>query len=182
MTPQVAPPDRSRESQVRLRCNSGCRQDACVRIRWPALKAPHKLRNLTGGARVEYLAENPQSGAFFMKRLLAVIPILALSACVYTQDSHTRDKGTEVSQNQVAKVEPGKTTKEWILTNLGTPDRIHSEKDGLEVYEYVSERTQRSESKFFLLFSIESDKTVSKKITRVVMKSGVVESVSTTDG
>jgi outer membrane protein assembly factor BamE (lipoprotein component of BamABCDE complex) len=116
-----------------------------------------------------------------MKRLLALIPFLALTACVYVQDSHTRNKGTEVSQSQVAKVEPGKTTKEWVLTNLGTPDRIHSEKDGLEVFEYVSERTEKSESKFFLLFSIESDKTLSKKVTRVVMKSGIVESISTTD-
>jgi len=117
-----------------------------------------------------------------MKRLLALIPFLALTACVYVQDSHTRNKGTEISQNQVAKVEPGKTTKEWILTNLGTPDRIHAEKDGLDVYEYVAERTEKSESKFFLLFSVESDKTVSKKITRVVMKNGIVDSITTTEG
>jgi outer membrane protein assembly factor BamE (lipoprotein component of BamABCDE complex) len=117
-----------------------------------------------------------------MKRLLAVIPFFALTACVYVQDSHTRNKGTEVSQNQVAKVEPGKTTKEWILSNLGTPDRIHAEKDGLEVYEYVSERNERTESKFFLLFSVESDKTVAKKVTRVVMTKGIVDSITTTDG
>jgi outer membrane protein assembly factor BamE (lipoprotein component of BamABCDE complex) len=117
-----------------------------------------------------------------MKRLLAVIPFFALTACVYVQDSHTRDKGTEVSQAQVAKVEPGKTTKEWILSNLGTPDRIHAEKDALEVYEYVSERTERTESNFFLLFSVKSDKTIAKKITRVVMKNGVVDSITTTDG
>jgi outer membrane protein assembly factor BamE (lipoprotein component of BamABCDE complex) len=116
-----------------------------------------------------------------MKRLLALVPFLALTACVYVQDSHTRDKGTEVSQQQVAKVEPGKTTKEWVLTNLGTPDRIHSEKDGLEVFEYISERTERSDSKFFLLFSVQSDKTISKKVTRVVMRNGIVESINTTD-
>lgn len=117
-----------------------------------------------------------------MKRLLALIPFLALTACVYVQDSHTRNKGTEVSQNQVAKVEPGTTTKEWILTNIGTPDRIHAEKDGLEVFEYVSERNEKSDHKFFLLFSVESDKVVSKKITRVVMRNGIVESINTTEG
>ena len=116
-----------------------------------------------------------------MKRLLILIPFFALTACVYVQDSHTRSKGTEVSQSQVAKVEPGKTTKEWILTNLGTPDRIHAEKDGLEVFEYVSERNERSESKFILLFSVESDKVISKKITRVVMQNGVVDSINTTE-
>jgi outer membrane protein assembly factor BamE (lipoprotein component of BamABCDE complex) len=117
-----------------------------------------------------------------MKRLLVLIPFLALTACVYVQDSHTRNKGTEVSQSQVAKVEPGKTTKEWILTTLGTPDRIHSEKDGLEIFEYVSERNEKTESKFFLLFSVESDKVVSKKVTRVVMRNGIVESITTNEG
>jgi outer membrane protein assembly factor BamE (lipoprotein component of BamABCDE complex) len=116
-----------------------------------------------------------------MKRLIALIPLLALSACVYVQDSHTHRKGSEVSQQTVAQIEPGKTTKEWVLTNLGTPDRIQAEKDGFEVYEYVSERHQRTESKFFLLFSIESDKTVDKKVTRVVLRNNVVESISTTD-
>jgi outer membrane protein assembly factor BamE (lipoprotein component of BamABCDE complex) len=117
-----------------------------------------------------------------MKRLFALIPFLALTACVYVQDSHTRNKGTEVSQSQVAKVEPGKTTKEWILANLGTPDRIHAEKDGLEVFEYVSEQNQRSDHKFFLLFSVESDKVVSKKVTRVVMQNGIVDSINTSEG
>ena len=117
-----------------------------------------------------------------MKRALILIPMLALTACVYVQDSHIRDKGTQVNQQTVAKVEPGKTNKEWVLSNLGTPDRIQSEKDGLEVYEYISERNERSESKFFLLFSVESDKTVSKKVTRVVMRNGIVESINTNEG
>ena len=116
-----------------------------------------------------------------MKRLLALLPCLALTACVYVQDSHVRSKGTEVSKQQVALVEPGKTNKEWVLANLGTPDRIQADKEGLEIYEYVSERTEKMESKFFLLFSIESDKIVSRRVTRVVMKNGVVESINTTD-
>ena len=116
-----------------------------------------------------------------MKRLLALIPCLALTACVYVQNSHMRSKGTEVSKQQVALVEPGKTNKEWVLANLGTPDRIQADKDGLEIYEYVSEQTERSEKKFILLFSIESDNVVSRRVTRVVMKNGIVESVNTTD-
>ena len=117
-----------------------------------------------------------------MKRLMLLIPALALTACVYVQDSHTHRKGSEVSQQTVAQVEPGKTTKDWVLTNLGTPDRIHAEKDGLEVYEYISERREHIESKFILLFSVKTDKVVDKKVTRVTMRSGVVESITTTDG
>jgi len=116
-----------------------------------------------------------------MKRLFALIPFLALTACVYVQDSHMRSNGSDVSKHQVTLVEPGKTDKEWVLKNLGTPDRIQADKDGVEIYEYVSERTEKLESRFFLLFSIESDKVVSRRVTRVVMKKGIVESINTTD-
>jgi outer membrane protein assembly factor BamE (lipoprotein component of BamABCDE complex) len=116
-----------------------------------------------------------------MKRLLALIPLFALSGCVYMQDTHLHRKGSEISKEQVAQVEPGKTDKAWILKNLGTPDRLHADRDGLEVFEYVSERTSRTESRFILLFSIESDHVVSRKVTRVVLRNGLVESISTND-
>ena len=119
-----------------------------------------------------------------MKRSLSVLPLvslIALSACVYVQESHVRDKGSTVSQQTVAQVEPGKTTKDWVLSNLGTPDRIQADKDGLEVYEYISERRERTERKFIFLFSVEADKIVARKVTRVMMRNGVVESVSTSD-
>lgn len=120
-----------------------------------------------------------------MKRLLALASVLALSvvssACVYIQDSHVRHKGTEVNKQQVAQIEPGKTDKEWILSNLGVPDRIHSDKDGLEILEYVSERREHSEKKFILLFSVESDKTLSRQVTRIVLRNSIVESITTSD-
>jgi len=116
-----------------------------------------------------------------MKRLLVLIPLFALTACVYVQDSHLRNKGTEVSKEQAALVVLGKTEKSWVLANLGTPDRIQADKDGIEVYEYISERRNRSEKKFILLFSIESDTVISRQVTRVVMRNGVVESIKTTD-
>src|SRR5690349_7018133 len=67
-----------------------------------------------------------------MKRFYALLPLFALSGCVYMQDSHTHRHGTRISKEQAALVEVGKTDKEWVLKNLGTPDRIHSESSGLE--------------------------------------------------
>ena len=120
-----------------------------------------------------------------MKRLLALASVLALSAvssaCVYIQDSHVRHKGTEVSKQHVAQIEPGTTSREWLLSNLGAPDRIHADKDGLEIFEYVSERREHSERKFILLFSVESNKTLSRQVTRIVLRNSVVESFTTTD-
>ena len=117
-----------------------------------------------------------------MKRLLLVLPLIALSACIYTQDSHVRNRGNDVSKQEVALVEPGKTDKAWVLQHLGTPDRIQADKSGVDVYEYISERTERRESRFILLFSVESDKVISRKITRVVLRDGIVESINTVDG
>jgi len=117
-----------------------------------------------------------------MKRLLALLPLFALTACVYMENSHEHNKGTEVSKQQAAQVEPGKTDKEWILRNFGTPDRIHAEKDGLEIFEYINERTERSDKKFIFLFSVESDKVVSRQVIRVTMRNNIVESITTNDG
>lgn len=109
-----------------------------------------------------------------MKRLLLFIPFFLLSACVYNQ--HTKDyrKGTDISAQQIAAVEIGKTTKQWVLTNFGIPERTQAEKDGLEVFEYVNEHTATSNKTFIFLFNIDSDKVVDKEVTRLVFRDNVV--------
>lgn len=116
-----------------------------------------------------------------MKKLLLLIACSSLCACVYSQHSHDQRKGTVVKQEQLVQVEPGKTTKQWVLTNLGIPDRTQVDKDGLEVFEYISEKSTSSSASFIFLFNIESEKDISKTLTRVIMRNGLVESVSTTN-
>lgn len=116
-----------------------------------------------------------------MKRLLILPVCFFLSACVYNQHSHDRLSGTDVSKQQVQQIESGKTTKEWVLTHLGIPDRTQVDKDGLEVFEYVSERNKKSEKTFIFLFNIESETVLSHKVTRILMRNGIVESVVASD-
>ena len=97
-----------------------------------------------------------------MKRLLLLIPCIALSACVYNQHTNEHQKGTQISPQQVATIETGKTTKQWVLTNFGIPDRTQVEKDGLEVFEYVYERSQKSNKSFIFLFDIDSGDATAK--------------------
>ncbi len=113
-----------------------------------------------------------------MKSLLILASCFFLSACVYNQHTHEDKKGTNISAQQMATIEAGKTTKQWVLTNLGIPDRTQVEKDGLEVFEYVSEHTKKSNKTFIFLFDIDSDKVVDRKVTRIVMRDGVVVGVS----
>ncbi len=109
-----------------------------------------------------------------MKRFLLLIPFLMLSACVYNQ--HTKDyrKGTNISPQQIAAIEIGKTNKQWVLTNFGIPERTQVEKDGLEVFEYVNEHTATSNKSFIFLFNIDSDKVVDREVTRIVFRDNVV--------
>ena len=112
-----------------------------------------------------------------MKNIFLLILCLTVSGCIYSQHTSERSQGTRISPQQLAAIELGKTNRQWILTNLGIPERTHSE-EGLEVFEYVSDQRHTSEKYFIFLFKINSEKDISQKLTRVVMRNGIVEAVT----
>ncbi len=116
-----------------------------------------------------------------MKRLLVLVPCILLSSCAYNQHINEHSSGVAITQQQIAAVEINKTTRQALLTQWGIPDRTQQEKDGLEVFEYIHEHSKKSEQSFIFLFNIDSDKVVSRKITRVVMRDGLVISVNTSE-
>ena len=107
---------------------------------------------------------------------------------MYNQHPNEHVKGTEISVQQAATIETGVTSKQWDRTNFGIPDRTQVEKEGLEVFKYVCERTQKSNKSFIFLFDIDSDKITSCKVTlckvtfckvtRVVMRDGIVQGIN----
>lgn len=113
-----------------------------------------------------------------MKGLLLLVSCVLLTACVYSQHTSQHSHGTNINQQQVAQIETGKTNKQWVLANLGIPDRSQSDKDGLEVFEYIQENTEKTEKSFIFLFNIESEKEIKRKVTRIVMRNAIVESVT----
>jgi outer membrane protein assembly factor BamE (lipoprotein component of BamABCDE complex) len=116
-----------------------------------------------------------------MKNQLAVLALCAaLSGCVFSHNSNLHQKGTEVSADRMMQIVLGTTDRDWILTNIGTPDRIHADKDGLEVFEYVSKTTKHTDSDFIVLFSWDTEKVVETVVTRIVMRNGIVENYETT--
>jgi outer membrane protein assembly factor BamE (lipoprotein component of BamABCDE complex) len=117
-----------------------------------------------------------------VKSILVVILCFALSACVYSQHNKEVASGTEISAAQLQQIELGKTTKQWVLSNFGIPERTYSEPDGaqaadLEVFEYTSDIKKTANSSFIFLFDIDSEKVSAQKLTRIVMRKGIVESV-----
>lgn len=116
-----------------------------------------------------------------MKVFLLLVSCVLLTACVYSQHTNEKYQGTRVNPQQVALIEAGKTNKQWVLANIGIPDRTQADKDNLEVFEYVSERVEKSNKSFIFLFDVDSDKVLSRHVTRIVMRNGIVETVSNND-
>jgi len=116
-----------------------------------------------------------------MKSLLLLAPCILLTACVYSQNTSQHSHGTQVNQQQVALIETGKTDKQWVLANLGIPDRTQADKDGFEVFEYITENTEKTEKNLIFVFNIESEKELKKKVTRVVMRNAIVQSVTASE-
>lgn len=116
-----------------------------------------------------------------MKSLFIIFVCFVLTACIYNQHTNEQRTGTSVSSQKVAMVEPGKTTKQWILANFGIPARTVSDKDGFEVFEYVSERTKKTHKSFIFLFNIDSKEEIEDRVMRVVLRNDLVESVDLID-
>ena len=112
-----------------------------------------------------------------VKNIMVVVMCLVLGACVYSQHNKEEVSGTEISAEQLAKVELGKTTKQWVLTNFGIPERTLSQADDLEVFEYKSGIKKTAHSSFIFLFKIDSEEVGAQKVTRIVMRKDIVESV-----
>lgn len=116
-----------------------------------------------------------------MKRALVVIfSLFFMTACIYSQNTYQKETNN-IDKQKMVQIETGKTDKQWITTNLGMPDKIQSNKDGTEIYEYVNERKVNSDKRFIFLFSINSEKVIAKRILSVTFKNGIVDSVSTRD-
>ena len=114
-----------------------------------------------------------------MKKLLMILPCVFLTACVYSQHTHQHAVGN-VDTSQLAKLEIGRSDKAAVLSSLGVPDRVHTEK-GLEVFEYVKDQRENSEKSFIFLFHLDSEKVIGRRVTQIVMRNGIVESVDTRD-
>ncbi len=115
-----------------------------------------------------------------MKQLIVILACIFMTACVYTQNTR-EDQSDGLDKQKTVQIEVGKTDKQWVISNLGVPDKIQSEKDGTEIYEYISENRVKSERTFIFLFSLKSEKVTDKQTFSIHFKNNIVESVSTRD-
>lgn len=113
---------------------------------------------------------------------LRVMPIvlasLLLPGCLISSDSHVSYSGRHVSSDDLARLEPGKTTEEAATQLLGAPTMTRTLDGGGRELRWECTRTERSGAAVFLLFSSHN---VTEKREAIVLKvkDGVVTDVRT---
>lgn len=119
-----------------------------------------------------------------MKKSLSILFMVLfagtfLTGCMISHRAHTSDSSFDypVSGTQLESVEPGVTTKEWIIDNLGEPDREKHLRDGEEILIYENTRRKSRHVSLFLLFSSHTSEDI-KETVSFKIRDGIVESYS----
>ena len=85
--------------------------------------------------------------------------IFALTGCLVSSSRQVKESGTAVSSSTLQHVEPGVTTKDWLLATLGPPTSHSTVNNdaGTEILAYKHEVVQTSKGKVFLLLNASSN-------------------------
>lgn len=90
------------------------------------------------------------------KRLSAVVvAAIALTSvgCLVTTGSTTKRQGNYVAQTTLDNIQPGKTSKAWIVATLGEPTGKTVLEPGHELWKYSYKETHESGGAIFLLYA-----------------------------
>ena len=114
--------------------------------------------------------------------LLTLMALLAgtfLSGCMINHRSHLSDSSYNhpISRLLLDSIEPGVTTKDWVIDTFGKPDREKNLQDGEEILIYENTRHKSSDFSLFLLIDSHSSEDI-KEVLSFKIKDGIVESYS----
>lgn len=127
------------------------------------------------GAKQEMEVMDRKAG--MMKAGILVLSILAamvLTGCVSSHsDVKYGGKGPAVGNATLRQVTCGETTKDWLLTVLGTPSRTAQGANGTEILTYEYTKTVDSEFHFFIFFNSD-DRREERTVYVFELENGVV--------
>ena len=111
--------------------------------------------------------------------VLVMVMILCptIAGCFITNRHYTNQTspGRELSKSQIKRIEPGKTTKEWIMQAFRMPTRQRTFDEGEETWEY--ERSYRTETESSVFFLIHTENVTRTRETLIIeIKDGIVQS------
>ncbi len=90
-----------------------------------------------------------------------------MSGCLVSSHSSERETGTRIGATTMNQIEPGSTTKNWVLSALGEPTTksvfTPEDADRLgEIWVYEYEKVRSSSGAVFLIFGGSSKKTTNQ--------------------
>jgi len=86
---------------------------------------------------------------------LLICGIVALPGCVVRGSSETRTTGQFIGDQTISRVEPGETSKDWVLAVFGEPTSRTPLGEGVEIWKWEYRRVQTSSGS--VLFVFDSD-------------------------
>ncbi|MFC1839767.1 hypothetical protein ACFL1N_09315 [Thermodesulfobacteriota bacterium] len=109
--------------------------------------------------------------------LVIVIASIFLSGCLISHRSHTSVSSpySSMSRTKLDSIEPGVTTKDWIIDTFGDPTREKHLQDGEEILIYENKEKTSHHFSILLIFSTHSTEE-QKKTLSFRVKDGVVKS------
>ncbi len=96
-----------------------------------------------------------------------------LGGCLISSHSNESFTGTQVSEETFSRIEPGVTTKQWVLGTLGEPTVNTPLEDGAELWKWTYSKCKTSNGSIFLIFGGSSVSTTAGA-AYVQMKDGIV--------
>jgi len=96
-----------------------------------------------------------------------------LPGCLINSRTAERSSGTYISENTLGQIEPGVTSKAWVLGALGEPTKKTTLEDGSELWKWEYSRTRESHGGVLFLIN-RSSSTESGGAAYVEMRGGVV--------
>ncbi len=107
--------------------------------------------------------------------ILIVLSILPLAGCVvYSGDVKYGEKGKAPTDRTLDRIEPGATTRDWVVATLGDPSRQSTTKDGTELLEYQYS-CKKDNSFVFCPFVFINDEGEDKQTLYFEIENGVVK-------
>jgi len=109
--------------------------------------------------------------ALFLMMMLAALA----GGCLVSSTSNQHISGNYVPENTFDRIEPGKTTQDWVKATLGEPSTKQPADGSSEIWKYSYTEEKESTGAIFLIFG-GSDKKQFQRTAYVQFKDGVVTS------
>jgi hypothetical protein len=121
--------------------------------------------NLGRPNRVPYLITIMKNASSFLAGLVLGTGLLLSSGCaIIDAHSETTTSGTIVSDESLARVQPGSTTTAWLLATLGEPSSREQVDGSTEILKYSSQQLVEVDSELLFIFDTSTRKEVHRTV------------------